>query len=248
MLERHTQQSLILNWPFFLDAQDLAEGTIHSWKWMEGLAGFRWCHCTGWSYDGHSCAGCASLKHCPALAQRLRIAMVLKPHTKYKYRGALALHARLHEYHAMEQKAFFDVRTMQRSFQPLRSQVSYHQRLVEAIRTNNGPRVATVLNAAKKGGYGLKRLVGLVEDAAKANRTRYSADEKDLCVLLYCAGGPGVCHAFSQAYLLPSWSHCRGLAEKDAIPLSSEFSFASCFQAWVGNWQLASRSTAMTFF
>ena len=195
MPEGHTQQSLILNWPFFLDAQDLAQGTIHSWKWMEGLAGFRSCHCTGWSYDGHSCAGCASLKHCPALSQRLRIAMAPEPRTKYKYRGTLALHARLHEYRAMEQKAFFDVRTMQRSFQPLRSQVSYHQRLVEAIQTNNVPRVATVLNAAKKRGYGLKRLVDLVEDAATANRTRYSADEKDLCVLLYRAGGPSVCHA-----------------------------------------------------
>ena len=76
--------------------------------------------------------------------------MAPEPHTEYKYRGTLALHARLHECRAMEQKAFFDVRTMQRSFQPLRSQVSYHQRLVEAIRTNNVPRVATVLNAAKK--------------------------------------------------------------------------------------------------
>ena len=121
-----------------------------------------------------------------------------------------------------------------KAFQPLRSQVSYHQRLVEAIRTNNVPRVATVLNAAKKRGYGLKRLVGLVEDAATANRTRYSVDEKDLCVLLYRAGGPSVCHALSQAHLLPSLSHCRGLAKKDTIPLSSEFSFASCFQAWSG--------------
>ena len=234
MPEGHTQQSLILNWPFFLDAQDLAQGTIHSWNWMEGLAGFRSCHCTGWSYDGHSCAGCASLKHLPALSQRLRIAMAPEPRTKYKYRGTLALHARLHEYRAMEQKAFFDVGTMQRSFQPLRSQMSYHQRLVEAIQTNNVPRVATVLNAAKKRGYGLKRLVGLVEDAATANRTRYSADEKDLCVLLYRAGGPSVCHALSQAHLFPSVSHCRGLAKKDAIPLPSEFSFDSCFQAWAG--------------
>ena len=234
MPEGHTQQSLIQNWPFFLDAQDLVAGTIHSWKWMEALAGFRSCHCTGWSFDGHSCAACASLKHSPALAQRLRIAMAPEPHTEYKYRGTLALHARLHEYRAMEQKAFFDVRTMQRSFQPLRSQVSYHQRLVEAIRTNNVPRVATVLNAAKKRGYGLKRLVGLVEDAATANRTRYSVDEKNLCVLLYRAGGPSVCHALSQAHLLPSLSHCRGLAKQDTIPLSSEFSFASCFQAWAG--------------
>ena len=51
-----------------MDAQDLAEGTIHSWKWVEGLASFCSCHCTGWSYHGRSCAGCASLKHCPGLA------------------------------------------------------------------------------------------------------------------------------------------------------------------------------------
>ena len=38
-----------------------------------------------------------------------------------------------------------------------------------------------------------------------------------------------LCH---RPTFLHSLSHCRGLAKKDTIPLSSEFSFASCFQAW----------------
>ena len=153
--------------------------------------------------------------------------MAPQTHTKHKYSENLALHARLNEHHAMEQKAFFDVRIMQRSF----SQVSYHECVVEAILSNNVPRVTTVLNDGEKTVYALKRSVGLVKDAAIANCTWYSADEKDLCVLLYRVGGPSVCNALSQAHLLPSLSHRWGVAKRDMVECLCECAPPKRFEA-----------------
>ena len=73
-------------------------------------------------------------------------------------------------------------------------------------------------------GLGLKRLVPLLEDASRANRMHFSADERRLAILLYRLAGPAGLNALSAEKLLPSVYHSCSLARRDCIPVSHSIS------------------------
>ena len=96
----------------------------------------------------------------------------------------------------------------------MKERLTLFDRMVTAMRTNDLPRLAAIMRKTHEWGLGLKRLVPLLEDASRANRMHFSADERRLEILLYRLAGPAGLNALSAAKLLPSVYHsARWLAE-----------------------------------
>ena len=75
------------------------------------------------------------------------------------------------------------------------------------MRTNDLPRLAAIMRKTHEWGWGLKRLVPLLEDASRVNRMHFSADERRLAILLYWLAGAAGLNALSADKLLPSVYH-----------------------------------------
>ena len=61
-------------------------------------------------------------------------------------------------------------------------------------------------------GWSWSRIVGLLEDAVRANNTQYSAEEKTLAIILHELAGPAVVHILHAMGTGPSASHAARLA------------------------------------
>ena len=105
--------------------------------------------------------------------------------------------------------------------QPLYARLSLFDRCFVAIRSNDLPRVAHILKKTMEWGWELKRMAALLEDAVRASRMYYAADERRLAVLLYRVAGPTGTQALHAEKLLPSVRQCTRIARQSTIAITS---------------------------
>ena len=67
----------------------------------------------------------------------------------------------------------------------------------------------TIIATMRHGGFGLKHVMGLLEDSARANQTWYTENQCAMGVLLYRVGGPSAVQILNVANLLPSVRHMQ---------------------------------------
>ena len=79
----------------------------------------------------------------------------------------------------------------------MKERLTLFDRMVIAMLTNDLPRLAAMMCKTHEWGWGLKRLVPLLEDALRANRMHFSADERHFAILLYRLAGPAGLNALS---------------------------------------------------
>ena len=128
---------------------------------------------------------CAELEDWKPLFRMLEVSSSPKPRTPMQHRGMQAMCNALEEQREARGKEFMRVRNLQRQMAPLWERVSLYERLVDAVASRDVQRIASIIHTARRRGFGLKRMVGLLEDAARANRTRYTERECATAVLLY---------------------------------------------------------------
>ena len=99
--------------------------------------------------------------------------------------------------------------------------LSYHERLVNLLRSNNGTRINVVLDTMLKRGYSIQRCVHLLQEAAEVRKKRivnYTEKEKDMALLVMTLGGPRLVQMFYKEGLLPQCPYTH--AEKKRLPLT----------------------------
>ena len=118
----------------------------------------------------------------------------------------------------------FSNKKLQKQVFPMKGRLTFFDPMVIAMRTNDLPRLAAIMRKTHEWGWGLKRLVLLLEDTSRANRMHFNADERQLAILLYRLAGPARLNALSAEKLLPSVYHSPSLARRDCIPVSHSIS------------------------
>ena len=182
--------------------------------------------------EGGQCNKCAELEDWKPLSRMLEVASSPKPRTPMQYRGMQAMCNALDDQREARGKEFMRVRNLQRQMAPLRERVSLYERLVAAVSSRDVQHIASIIDTARRLGFGLKRMVGLLEDAARANRTRYTERECAMAVLLYRVGGPTTVKILHAANLLPSVRHTQRLAARITQRVTHELCVRIADQAW----------------
>ena len=85
-----------------------------------------------------------------------------------------------------------------------------YQSFVAAVYSRDVQRIASIIHIARRRGFGLKRMVGIL----RANRTRYTERECATAVVLYRVGSPTAKKIFHAANSLPSVCHTQRLAAR----------------------------------
>ena len=70
----------------------------------------------------------------------------------------------------------------------MKERLTLFDRMVTAMRTNDLPRLAAIMRKTHEWGWGLKRLVPLLEHVSRANRMHFSADERRFGNLVISVG------------------------------------------------------------
>ena len=189
--------------------------------------------CTGKAEEeGGQCDKCAGLEDWQPLSRMPSITATPKPQTPMQFRGMQAMCNSLEDQRASHGKEFLRVRNLQRQMAPLRERVSPYEWLVNAVACRDAQRIATIIAAARRRGFGLKCMVGLLEDAARANGMRYTEKECAMAVMLNRVGGPSAVHILHVANLLPSVRHTQRLAARITHRVTHELCVQIADQAW----------------
>ena len=67
----------------------------------------------------------------------------------------------------------------------MKRRLTLFDRMVIVVRTSDLPRLPAIVRKTYEWGWGLKRLVPLLEDASRANCMHFGADERNLAISLY---------------------------------------------------------------
>jgi len=81
---------------------------------------------------------------------------------------------RLEQFRESEQTLLFQLANIRRSYESMRGNIGFRDRIMQALMSGKITRVAATLSAAHRCGYGVRRLTAFLEDAIRANRVRYS--------------------------------------------------------------------------
>ena len=149
-----------------------------------------------------------------------------------QYHGMQAMCNALEDQRAARGKEFMRVRNLQWQMARLRERVSLYERLVAAVASRDVQRIASIIHTTRRRGFGLKQMVGLLEDAARANRTRYTERECAMAVLLYRVGRPTAVQILHVANLLPSVRYTQRLAARITQQVTHELCIRIADQAW----------------
>ena len=80
--------------------------------------------------------------------------------------------------------------------------------------------MTTIINIAFDRGWGIERIIALLEDAVRANQTRYGTKEIVMAIVLHELGGLSVLQVLLHAEkMLPSPSHAARSAAQRRIPV-----------------------------
>ena len=93
---------------------------------------------------------------------------------------------------------------LQRIVLPMKERLSLYDCMLTAMCTNDLPCLGAIMRKTHEWGWGLKRLVPLLEDTLQANRMHFGVDGRHLPILLYCLHDPAGLKALSAEKILPS--------------------------------------------
>lgn len=212
------------------------------WVVMEGLKGLRHVSCSGQegrksqantkAHQEARCDKCHCLRYNNPLKRVMDIASEPPAHTPYQYLGFRALKGKVAHYESERTRTLFSMHERERHIAPLRRQCTLFDRLVTCIRHRSVARLRTIVCMAFDRGWSWSRIVGLLEDAVRANNTQYSAEEKTLAIILHELAGPAVVHILHAMGTGPSASHAARLARAAIGAVTADINVELATKAW----------------